>query len=872
MPSAIPPDPSNPDALPKDALPIDALPKDALPKDALPKDALPIDACLDELTTVLAQAQPVVLQAPPGAGKTTGIPPALLNSNAAGDGKTLLIQPRRIAARAAAHRLASTLDSRVGDTVGYHVRFDKRYGRDTRLISMTTGMLLRRIQSDPILEDVSCVVLDEFHERSLEIDLALGMLQRIRSSLRPELRLLVMSATLSPEPIAEFLGDAHTMISQGRSFPVEVHYADQVSREPVEQKVVRTLPKVLEETPGHILVFLPGIAEINRTQREIGSRSWAEDFQIHRLYGDLPAKDQDAVLRHSKQRRVILCTNVAETSLTIPGVTGVIDSGLVRTMQVDSQIGLPKLQLESISQASAEQRAGRAGRTSPGLCYRLWPHAVHRARPSKDTPEITRCDFASALLMLAAWGERDVFEFPWLTPPTDSAVKHAQSLLEQLGATDTEGRITKLGHHMASLPIHPRLARFMVEAERFGNTEEAAIAVALLTERDPLRGIPTEAKTIHDCDLSDKVERLKAIFSDQRSPHRNLPAIRNTKRIAEQIQQATRQHADKLSATPPAAITDHPLQRALLAAYPDRVARRRDDDPRKGLMVGGRGVRQSKRSAAIQGEFFLCLEIDSQGKEASVHLASTLHRDWLDPTLMREIDEPFFNHSASAVVARRRSYFLDLLISETPIECQPDETTTKLLAKHARQNLDNCFPRSPTTNQFIERVRFLSQHMPELEIPPLDADAIDAALVELCTTRTSFSQLTKAPWLDHLRSRYQYDQMRLIDLHTPVSIKVPSGNEHSISYESGKPPRMEVRIQELFGWQQTPRIANRIPLQLHLLGPNHRPQQITDDLANFWSETYLHVRKELRRRYPKHHWPENPLLATPTRNGLKPRN
>ena len=855
-----------------DAIPPDAPATNALPADAWSIDALPISDCLDELTSVLAQAQSVVLQAPPGAGKTTGIPPALLQSNAAGDGKTLLIQPRRIAARAAAHRLAAAMDCRVGATVGYHVRFDKRCGKDTQLISMTTGMLLRRMQSDPFLEDVSCVVLDEFHERSLEIDLALGMLQRIRTSVRPELRLLVMSATLSPEPIAQFLGDAHTMISKGRSFPVDVRYSKEISQEPVEQKIIHTLPKVLEQTTGHVLVFLPGIGEINRTQRAITSCSWSEEFQVHRLYGDLPAKDQDEVLRTSKKRRVILSTNVAETSLTIPGVTGVIDSGLVRTMQVDSQIGLPKLQLESISQASAEQRAGRAGRTSPGLCYRLWPVAVHRARPSKDAPEITRCDFANALLMLSVWGERDVFDFPWLTPPTIPAVRNAENLLKQLSAIDSEGKITERGRHMASLPIHPRLACFMLEAEKFGIVEEAALAVALLTERDPLRGIPTPSATPHDCDLADKVERMKTIFKDQHSPHRHLPAMKNTKRIAEQIQKATRQNADTASEPSPNPVTDHPLQRALLAAFPDRVAKRRDDDPRKGVMVSGRGVRQSKRSAAIQGELFLCLDIDSQGKEASVHLASSVQRDWLDPNLMREIDEPFFNTDLSAVVARRRTYFQDLLLSETPIECHPDDKTAAILAKHARQNMELCLPHSKTTNQFIQRVRFLSQHMPELNIPDLDSQSINETLLDLCKSRTSFAELTKAPWLDHLRCRYQYEQMRLIDQHAPVTMKVPSGNEHSISYEQGKPPRMAVRIQELFGWRQTPQVATRIPIQLHLLGPNHRPQQITDDLANFWSETYLHVRKELRRRYPKHHWPEDPLHATPTRNGLKPKN
>lgn len=832
---------------------------------------LPITDCLDELTSALCNKNPVVLQAPPGAGKTTGIPPALLATSVADDGKILLIQPRRIAARAAARRLADSMNCAVGDLVGYHVRFDRRYGGNTRLISMTTGMLLRRMQSDPFLDDVSCVILDEFHERSMEIDLALGMLQRIRTSLRPDLRLLVMSATLSPAPIAKFLGDAVAIVSQGRSYPVEIHHVEQISRERIEHQIVHALPEVLARTSGNILVFLPGVGEINRSHQAISSCPWADDIQLHRLYGDLPPKDQDAVLQPSQQRQVILSTNVAETSLTIPGVTGVIDSGLVRKMQFDSQIGLPKLQLQTISQASAEQRAGRAGRTSPGLCYRLWPQAIHRARPEMDAPEITCCDFASALLTLASWGERDVFDFPWLTTPEAAAVNTAERLLQQLSAIDTTGRITELGNQMAAMPIHPRLARFMIEARRFGIMNDAAIAVAVLSERDPLKGIPMNENAIHQCDLSEKVEKLKSLFADPDSPHHKSPAIRNAKRIAEQIQTSTPRHvtthAQRDSNTDP----DYPLQRALLTAYPDRVARRRDDEPRKGVLVGGRGVRQSKHSTALQGEFFLCIDVDSQDREAIVHLASTVHREWLDPTLVRSVTEPLFNQKTSAVIARRRTYFLDLLISETPVECFPDEKTTQLLAEHARQNLEKCFPQAQKTNQFIERVRFLSLNMPEIEIPPLDEQAIDATLIELCKTRTSFAELTKAPWLEQLRCRYQYDHMRLIDLHAPVSIKAPSGNEHPITYESGKPPRMAVRIQELFGWQDTPRVANRVPIQLHLLGPNHRPQQITDDLANFWSETYLHVRKELRRRYPKHHWPEDPLRATPTRNGLKPR-
>ncbi|MGI9472197.1 MAG: ATP-dependent helicase HrpB [Rubripirellula sp.] len=843
-------------------------------------DELPIAACLESLIAATSQATPVVLKAPPGAGKTTGVPPAILAADAAGGGKVLLIQPRRLAARASASRLASIQGCKLGSDVGYHVRFEKRVGKQTRLIAMTTGMLLRRLQADPLLEDVSCVVLDEFHERSLEIDLALGMLHRIRTTLRPELRLIVMSATLDPDPIVKFLGDGISIVSEGRSFPVAVHHTDSVSHDRIEEQITRTLPQVLDETSGHVLVFLPGVGEIHRTQQSIAATGWGKSLQTHALYGDLPANKQDAVLRPGGSRKVILSTNVAETSVTIPGVTGVIDSGLVRMMNVDPRVGLPKLVLQPISKASAEQRAGRAGRTEPGVCHRLWPLAVHRARREQDLPEIARGDLATATLMLAAWGERDALEFPWLTLPSESAVQHAHRLLRRLSAIDTSGNITALGRRMVAMPIHPRLARFMLEANERDIRREASLAVAVMTERDPLRGLPGQQRSTgsHRCDVSEKVDRLKTILNDRSSPHRHLPAIQNAKRVSEQLERLlegtnTDSNAKDDSQESPkrAPDTEEAMRHALLTAFPDRLARRREEDRARGRMVGGRGVRQSKRSAAREDDLFLCIEIDSQGSEASVHTASAVEESWLDPKLIRLCDEASFQPSTKSVVARRCTYFEDLLLRETPIECLPNSETAELLAKYARENLDQCFPQSKATREFIERVRFLSQAAPDLPLPPLQDQAVDEVLQELCRTRTSFEQLANAPWLDHLRGRYDYEQLQTIERYAPAKITVPSGNSLPIHYTEGKRPRLEVRIQEIFGWSQTPRLAKSVPLQLHLLGPNYRPQQITDDLENFWSETYAHVRKELRRRYPKHHWPEDPASAIATRNGLKPK-
>ncbi len=484
-------------------------------------NGLPIDAVLGRVVDSAVGDQPVVLRAPPGAGKTTGVPPALMKAGLADGGQILLVQPRRMAARAVARRLAELDRSRLGDRIGYQVRFDKRISKQTQLIAMTTGILLRRLASDPLLEDVQCVLLDEFHERSLEADLALGMLRRIRETFRPELKLIVMSATLDPAPLLQFFGDANAIESEGRAFPVDVIHTPSVSQQPIQQQVAAMIPEALESSRGDVLVFLPGVGEIRKTNRLLQQQGISEHVEVIELYGDLSAKQQDSVLRESNRRRIVLSTNVAETSLTIPGVTAVVDSGLARVMRFDPRVGLPKLQIEPISRAAADQRAGRAGRVEAGRCYRLWPAAMHRSRRERELPEIERTDLSAAILMLSEWGERDPFDFPWLTPPPREAVDNATRLLQRLGAVDPDNTITDRGREMLRFPLHPRLARFMVESVRLGVTSPAAMIAAMLTERDPFRS----GRQNGSSHLLDRLQQLQDLIAEDPSVDGNREAL-----------------------------------------------------------------------------------------------------------------------------------------------------------------------------------------------------------------------------------------------------------------------------------------------------------------------------------------------------------
>ncbi|MGB7346346.1 MAG: ATP-dependent helicase C-terminal domain-containing protein, partial [Pirellulaceae bacterium] len=649
----------------------------------------------------------------------------------------------------------------------------------------------------------------------------------------------------------------------------------------IDQQVADALPAVLNATAGHILVFLPGVGEIRRTQAAIAQRGLDRDSIMMPLYGNLSPKDQDAVLADSATRKIILATNVAETSITIPGVTGVIDSGQARVMRFEPGVGMSTLRIEPISQASADQRAGRAGRTEPGFCLRLWPANTHRSRRETDTPEITRNDFSSAMLTLAAWGERDPSVFAWLTPPLQASIDTASKLLHGIDAIDPSGAITEIGQNMLALPLHPRLARFMVAAAKAGVAEPAAIAAALLTERDPFRSPDSGSSrggsaSVHaHSDVVDRVERMQAFAKGQSTEMQTVAvqvgSAKQVQRVAKQLLR-TVSHVEP-SSDEQAVPAGERLMRCLLAAYPDRVARRRQPGSDRGVMVGGRGVKLDQRSLVKSSELFLCIDVDAKGTEALVRVASAVEPQWLPERLIREVDEPFFNAATQSVVARRRRYFADLMLAESPIACKPSEAVAEMLFDSTRENVASLFPaKDKTIGNFIARVRFVGEHVSDADLPQLDDAGIEAVLLELCQSRTSVEELRRAPWTDYLRGRFDYEQLKRIDSLAPEQLALPSGNTARITYAAGKPPVLAARIQELFGWSQTPRVAGgKVAVQLHLLGPNRRPQQITDDLANFWNETYTQVRKDLRRRYPKHHWPEDPTTAKATHNGLKPR-
>ena len=861
----------------------------AVPPPAALRD-LPVAAVLASVVAA-SRGSAVVVTAPPGSGKTMLVPAAVLDDLAPPAG-VVLLQPRRLAARSVAGQIARLRGSPLGGEVGYRVRFDSRASRDTRLAVETTGIMLRRLLDDVALDGIGAVVLDEFHERSLEMDLVLGLLVRLRQTLRPDLRLIVMSATLDTAPVARLLataGDCPVVTADGRLFPVETRYLRHGDRRELVTLVAETVPEALRATTGHVLVFLPGVGEILQCQRTLAPAVERQGHAVLTLFGDLPAEQQDRVLADLGCRKVILSTNVAETSLTIPGVTAVVDSGLARQARVSAATGLPRLDLVPIARAAADQRAGRAGRTAAGICWRLWDEAAHQHRPAADLPEVLRGDVSAALLQLLAVGEAR--DFPWLDPPPAEAVATARRLLAQLGAVaaDAAGhdRITPLGRDLAALPAHPRLGRLLLAGAEQGALREAAVAAALLSERDPFRpsrhsgGGPrdtTQSRTRSD--VHDRVAILEAYALAQAAgaapvgppadaalePHPVGAA--NVLRVAAQLGRLVEGPRATRAADPATA-----LARALVAAFPDRLARLRPGAQDRGTLVGGRGVRLD-RGSRVRGEpLFLAIDVDDAAGEAGVRLASAVEREWLDlgPLAgnLSTTDEIQFQPARRQVEARRLTRWLDLVLDETPVAIADDDAAAAILAREATAQLDRIVPGADTpAGGFLARVRWLARAMPDLGLPPLDDAGIAALLPGLCRGLRSLDALRSADWLAPLHAAVGHDRVAEIDRLAPAAVDLATGRRHRLDYsgggEPGGPPVLAARIQELFGVRDTPRVAGgRIPVLLHLLGPNHRPQQVTADLASFWQNTYPVVKKELRRRYPKHAWPDDPLAARP---------
>ena len=861
---------------------------------------LPIDDVLGDLIVALRESPCVVLQAPTGTGKTTRVPGAVLDA-AIAPGQVVMLEPRRVAARAAARRIAQERHVVLGEEVGYQVRFDDRAGPKTRLRIVTDGILLRMLQTDPFLESVGAVVFDEFHERGLNVDLALGMVRRIQQTVRPDLRIVVMSATLGlgsarfrdadsgssarldeqihdrragilqnnteglPEirALPAFLGHCPVIVAGARSHPVEIEYLPGFSREPLPDLAMQGVARLLTQTPGDLLVFMPGVGEIRQTLDRLEPLAREQNLTLQPLYGDLTPEQQDAVLSKGTRRRVIVSTNVAETSVTVEGVTGVVDTGLVRLLRFEPGLGLDRLSLEKISQASADQRAGRAGRTQPGVCLRLWGERDQRALPEQTEPEVRRIDLASAVLQLSQWGENPR-DFPWYETPPAAALDQAELLLSQLGLVK-HGALTERGKAVSTFPLAPRLGCLLLAGATFGVRDRVALAAALLSERDPFvrNGAGPRRPTSHASE-SDVVDRVVAMEDFERSGvlesacgRLNPGAAKSILRVRDDLKRLFR--SLKLPPAEPVAHADEGLQRALLAAFPDRLARRREPDQGRAVMVGGRGIRLAVESAVLEAELFLCVTADAGGTEALVRQASAVQREWLPPEGLETVEAFGFDTQHERVTATRRTMWLGLTIADIVIKLPEGDQVALVLAEAAGRQLEQVLPKDDEILNFLARVRCLRSWRPDLDLPPLDDAHLARELPSLCAGCRTFADLRRADWSSFLRGLLTWPQLQTLDREAPERWPTRSGKRIALRYEVGRPPILAARIQDLFGLAETPRIAGgRVPVLLHLLAPNMRPQQVTDDLKSFWINTYPQVRKDLRRRYPKHAWPENP--------------
>ena len=828
-----------------------------------PLPRLPIDDVLAPLRAALADRTSAVLQAPPGAGKTTRVPLALLDEPWLSEQRVVMLEPRRLAARAAARRMAGSLDVSVGATIGFRVRGETRIGPRTRVEVVTEGVLTRMLHADPALDGIGLVIFDEFHERSLNADLGLALALETQSVLRPELRLLVMSATLDGVAVAKLLRDASVIASEGRTFPVETRHVPRRAEHTIESAVASTIRRALRDDDGSVLAFLPGAAEIRRTQAALASSALPADVRVLPLFGAMPAAAQDEAILPARPgtRKVVLATSIAETSLTIDGVQVVVDSGLSRVPSFSPRTGMSRLETVRVSQASAEQRRGRAGRTAPGVCYRLWATEEHAGLLERDRPEILQADLASLALELAVAGVVDASSLRWLDQPPAPALAQARELLVQLGALDAGMRITKHGRAMASFGVHPRLAHMMLRGHELGFGAMACELAALLDERDPMR----RGDLAPDADMR---HRLAIVEGHEQSPNVDRETVRRVREQARRWREALH-----LSSQEP--VNEVEPGRALALAFPDRVAQRRAGADERFVLRNGLSAVLPEGSA-LTGETYLAVaELDGQRPHARILLAAPLTRDELDELLgdQVECEEVVEWRGGERVVAVRRERLGVIVLREVPLrDAEPLAVAEALLSALTTEHA-LALRWSEGAVHVRARLAFLHRHLedwPDVSDVALRATARDWLLPHLVGLR----RRDAVDALDLgalLLSRLSWRQRAQLDELAPTHLEVPSGSRLRIDYTDPDAPVLAVRLQELFGLEATPRLAGgAVPITLHLLSPAHRPVQVTRDLAGFWRHSYFEVRKELRGRYPKHAWPDDPLRAQPTRR-VRPR-
>ncbi|MGM4894205.1 ATP-dependent helicase HrpB [Tardiphaga sp. 839_C3_N1_4] len=815
--------------------------------------SLPIDAVLDDLSGALEAGNAAVLVAPPGAGKTTRVPLALLDAPWLQGKKIIMLEPRRIAARASAERMAKTLGERVGETVGYRVRFGSKISRNTRIEVVTEGIFSRQILDDPELKTIGAVLFDEFHERSLDADMGLALARDAQTGLREDLRILVMSATIDGARIAKLLGDAPVIASEGRAYPVETRYLGRKPDIQLERQMADAIATALRADPGSVLAFLPGAAEIRRTQNFLAERVHDASIEIVPLFGALDAGVQDRAIQPAPkgQRKVVLATSIAETSLTIEGVRIVVDSGVARVPRYEPDIGLTRLETVRASRAAVDQRRGRAGRTEPGICYRLWDEPQTASLPAYTQPEILSADLSTLVLDLAQWGVSDPAQLTFLDPPPAPALKEARGLLGELGALDGDGRITEEGHALRALALPPRLARMIVDSARFGYGEEAAEIAAILTER----GLGGDS-----VDLDHRLDQFRRDRSQRAGSARQL-----AERWADQVEKSSSaQENEELS-----------TGTMLAFAFPDRVARNRGNG--SFVLANGRGASIEQSAALARAPYIAVAELTGTAANGRVLLAAPIAQADIETRFADQIentDDVSFDRASMSLRGRRKRVLHAITLSEAPFTLKPSEDTARVFADGLVAAGIDRLPWSKALEQWRGRVMFLRASEGDAW-PDLSDTALAAAraswLMPALFDKTSLKDFSAGDLSDAVMGLLPWDLRARLDKEAPTHFEAPTGTVLAIDYEAEQGPTIAVRLQELFGLNTHPSVAKgKVPLVLELLSPAQRPVQVTRDLPGFWRGSYLDVRSDLRGRYPRHPWPEDPANALPTRR-VKPR-
>jgi ATP-dependent helicase HrpB len=855
------------------------------------KLALPIDQVLPQCVAALRESRSLVLEAPPGAGKTTRVPRALLEADLFA-GEIWVLEPRRLPARLAAERVAAEMGQRAGETVGYTVRFEDVSSPRTRLRFVTEGLLTRRLLADPRLTGIGAVVLDEFHERHVATDLAVALLRKLQRTTRPELRVCAMSATLEAEPLRTFLDDCAGIRSEGRLHPIEIEHLPVPDDRPLAEQVTGAVRKLLRENvAGDVLVFLPGAAEIRRTLEMLAAAPGAADLMILPLHGELSLEEQTRAVRpDARRRKVILSTNVAESSITVEGVVAVVDTGLARIATHSPWTGLPTLAVAKISQSAATQRAGRAGRTRPGRALRLFTRHDLETRPRHDVPEIARADLTDTLLTLAALEVGDLAAFPWFEAPPAAALGAARELLGALGAVDAGGRLTPLGRRMARFPLHPRLGRLICEGESRGAAGAACLVAALISERDIRRGARASftrpGKDQRGGERGGEILDLVDLYREGEKTRFRAETLRTLDlepRATEAVTRARRHLSSNLGASPSGVVAaargeaeDAALRLATLAAFPDRVARRRSPTDRTVVLAAGGSAELLFDPGA---EWLVAIDVEERatGPRAmggrsggvAVRLAAAIEPEWLleigaGQLKVEEIDRLLWNEETERVERQTGLRYGALTLDETVTPAPPGDETSRILAEAALARGALRLPGGADIPRLLARLAFARESAPDSPLPASSGDDVATLLRLACVGRRGFAELAKADLSASALQSLPPEAQQALRTLAPDRVTLPGGRSVTVNYVTGQPPWIESRLQDFFGMRAGPSIGGgRVPLTLHLLAPNGRAVQVTRDLASFWTQHYPALRRELGRRYPRHPWPEDGAAAKP---------